>query len=70
MTQVNIRKESGSYTTANVRYIPCVPSILMTLKLVRGNISQHGAFPCVGLVTLDEYLQLLGEFAVEWRQPG
>lgn len=49
-------------------YIPCVPSILMALKLARGNITATGAFPCMGFISLEEYLELLGEFAVEWRE--
>ena len=48
-------------------YIPCVPSILMALKLARGEIRNTGAAPCMGFISLDEYLKLLAEFAVEWR---
>lgn len=49
-------------------YIPCVPSILMALKLARGEIAATGAQPCMGFISLDDYLALLGEFAVEWRE--
>lgn len=48
-------------------YIPCVPSILMALKLARGQITHAGAQPCMGFISLEEYLELLGEFAVELR---
>ena len=48
-------------------YIPCVPSILMALKLARGQITATGAQPCMGFISLEDYLELLGEFAVEWR---
>lgn len=48
-------------------YIPCVPSILMALKLARGEIMATGAQPSMGFISLEEYLELLGEFAVEWR---
>ncbi|MFZ5601572.1 MAG: potassium transporter, partial [Pseudomonadota bacterium] len=48
-------------------YIPCVPSILLALKLARGQITHTGAQPCMGFISLEEYLELLGEFAVEWR---
>lgn len=48
-------------------YIPCVPSILMALKLAREEINVTGAMPCMGLVTLDEYLEILKEFSVKWR---
>lgn len=48
-------------------YIPCVPSILMALKLARGQLNQTGAFPCMGCVSLDEYMTLLNEFAIETK---
>lgn len=47
--------------------IPCIPSILLALKLARGQIRATGAQPCMGLITLDEYLAALGEFAIQWR---
>jgi len=48
-------------------YIPSVPSILMALKLARGQIKEPGAFPCMGFISLAEYLSVLSEFNVEWR---
>jgi len=48
-------------------YIPCVPSILMAMKLAREEISNTGTMPCMGLITLDEYLRILEEFSVEWQ---
>ena len=48
-------------------YIPCVPAILMTKKLARGEISEIGARPCMGFIGLDEYLNALSEFDIEWR---
>lgn len=47
--------------------IPCIPSILLALKLARGQIATTGALPCMGLITLEEYLDALAEFAIEWR---
>ncbi len=47
--------------------IPCIPSILLALKLARGQVETTGAQPCMGLITLNEYLAALGEFAIRWR---
>lgn len=47
-------------------YIPSMPAILLTKKLVNNSLTQVGAQPCVDLITLDEYLAGLGEFAIEW----
>lgn len=35
--------------------IPCMPAILLVHKLLRGDISDNGALPCMGLLTLDEF---------------
>ncbi len=48
-------------------YIPCIPSVLMARKLARGEINKTGAFPCIGFVQLEEYVNLLQEFDIEWR---
>ena len=39
--------------------IPCGAAIALTRKLVRGERLPSGAMPCVGLLTLDEYLETL-----------
>lgn len=39
--------------------IPCMAAVALTRKLVSGQIPVRGAMPCVGLVTLDEYLEEL-----------
>lgn len=44
--------------------IPCVPAIILARKLVSGNIAARGAMPCLGLITLDEYLVELEAFDV------
>lgn len=46
--------------------IPCVPSILLAKKLARGQVNQAGAFPCVDLINLDEYLAALRPLQIEW----
>jgi len=35
--------------------IPCMPAILLARKLARGQVSQVGAMPCMGLLTLAEF---------------
>jgi hypothetical protein len=40
-------------------YIPCMPAILLTRKLARGQLDRSGAMPCVDLIGLDEYLGAL-----------
>jgi len=38
-------------------YIPCIPAILLTKMLARGNLRQRGAAPCVGMLSLEQYLE-------------
>lgn len=49
-------------------YIPSTPAIIMAKKLARGEIHERGAKPCVGLITLEEYLKALEEFDIEWSK--
>lgn len=44
--------------------IPCVPAILLAKKLLREKPALNGALPCVGLVTLDEYINELAGFSI------
>jgi saccharopine dehydrogenase-like NADP-dependent oxidoreductase len=37
-------------------YIPCMPAILMTRRLAKGELLQRGATPCVNLIDPDTYL--------------
>lgn len=46
--------------------IPCMPAILMAQKLASGKCKKTGASPCVGFITLDEYLSALGELDISW----
>jgi len=48
-------------------YIPSIPSILMAKKLARGEITAAGAQPCVGFISLDEYLNALGDLDIQWQ---
>ena len=40
-------------------HIPTIPAILLTRKLSDGTLDKAGTMPCVGLITLDEYLEAL-----------
>lgn len=44
--------------------IPCVPTIILARKLALNDLSGAGATPCVGLVTLAEYLAELLPFSI------
>ncbi len=48
-------------------YIPCMPAILMTKKLINDEIDMRGAYPCVGFITLDEYLDALTQLDISWQ---
>jgi short subunit dehydrogenase-like uncharacterized protein len=44
--------------------IPCMASIALARKLQRGAFAERGAMPCVGLITLSEYLDELQPWKV------
>ena len=48
-------------------YIPCMPAILLARKLVSSEISAIGAQPCMGFITLDEYLGALSALDITWQ---
>ncbi|KTD22535.1 saccharopine dehydrogenase family protein [Legionella londiniensis] len=51
-------------------YIPCMPAVLLAKKLTHENLSTRGAMACVGLVSLQEYLDALKNFGLDiiWRE--
>jgi len=49
-------------------YIPTIPAIVVALKLARNQITQKGACACLGLVTLEEYLERLSPLQIEWQE--
>lgn len=49
-------------------FIPSMPAIIMAKKIASGEVSKVGATPCVDLITLDEYLNALSEFDIQWRE--
>lgn len=44
--------------------IPCTPSIVITRKLLRDELPDRGAVPCMGLFTLDELMAELTGFSI------
>ncbi|MGH1377734.1 MAG: saccharopine dehydrogenase family protein [Alphaproteobacteria bacterium] len=49
-------------------FIPCMPAILLTKKLVNNEIEKRGATPCVGIITKEEYLDALGDLDISWTE--
>lgn len=47
-------------------YIPSMPAIIMAKKLARGQVTGRGARPCMGFITLEEYLEALKELNIQW----
>lgn len=47
-------------------YIPCMPAIIIARKLARSAIPTKGAYPCIGFLTLDEYLDALAPLDIAW----
>jgi hypothetical protein len=48
-------------------YIPAIPAILIVKKLVAGEIDQSGAYPCMGFVSLREYVAALAKLNIQWQ---
>jgi hypothetical protein len=46
-------------------YIPTIPSVVLTVKILAGQFRATGAMPCVRLVSLEEYLHELRDFNVK-----
>ncbi len=47
-------------------YIPCMPAILLAKKLADGTLNETGAFPCMGFIDRDEYLNALSDMDITW----
>ncbi|MEH6630759.1 MAG: saccharopine dehydrogenase NADP-binding domain-containing protein [Halopseudomonas aestusnigri] len=50
--------------------IPTIPAIVLAKKIIRNQTNLIGAMPCVGLVTLEEYLQELASFNIKTYKEG
>lgn len=49
-------------------YIPCTPAILLTRRLSKDDLPVVGAFPCIGLISKDEYLGALKNLDITWHE--
>lgn len=49
-------------------YIPCMPAILIAKKLALNEITECGAYPCVGFISRDEYLDALKSLDISWQE--
>lgn len=45
--------------------IPAIPAVLLAEKILLGEFTKRGAFPCVGLISLSEYLKELIAFDIQ-----
>lgn len=45
--------------------IPCVPAIILSKKIIQDKLHTSGAMPCVGMITLDEYMKELEGFSIK-----
>lgn len=45
--------------------VPCTPSVVLIKKLARNELSQRGAIPCVGLLSLDPLLAALTDYDIK-----
>jgi hypothetical protein len=46
-------------------YIPTVPAVVLAAKIISGVFARTGAMPCVGMVTLQEYLDELAHLKIK-----
>jgi hypothetical protein len=44
--------------------IPCMAALLLTAQLARGTLTARGAMPCMGLLTLDDFAPLFGQWGM------
>ena len=42
-----------------------MPAIILAKKLINETLVERGAMSCVGLITLEEYLEQLKDFSIE-----
>ncbi len=45
--------------------IPCIPAIILSKKLVQDKLHVTGAMPCMGIITLDEYMHELKGLSIK-----
>lgn len=47
-------------------FIPCMPAILLANQIAKDEINKIGAMPCMGLITLNDYLDALKPLDISW----
>lgn len=73
LTGLDARKAPGQstwYLTARSNHgpeIPCAPALILARKLVRGQVAERGALPCLGLITMPEFVEEMSDFDVSWQ---
>jgi len=48
-------------------FIPTMPAIIIARKLASNKIRKKGATPCIGIITLDEYLKEFDGLNIKWH---
>jgi hypothetical protein len=51
-------------------YIPCIPAIVLSRQLARGQLEMRGAAPCLDLIDLDTYLKALAGLHISVVRDG
>jgi hypothetical protein len=51
-------------------YIPTVPAVVLAAKIIGGTFDRVGAMPCVGMITLQEYLDELRHLKIKTYEFG
>ena len=47
--------------------IPCTPALVITKKLLRGELTTRGAMPCLNLMTLHDFDQDVASLSISWQ---
>ena len=50
-------------------YIPTIPAVVLAAKIIDGSFVRVGAMPCVGMITLQEYLDELSRLKIKAYAP-
>ncbi len=46
-------------------WVPCMPAVILARKLARDEISARGAMPCLGLVTLNDFIAEIADLRID-----
>jgi hypothetical protein len=50
--------------------IPCAPALILARKLAAGALAIRGAFPCLGLFSLQDFRTEVSDLDIEWVVEG